>query len=175
VTGRRVVTGTAEDGSSVVLADGEPSRRIQLRSIPAFSGALLWATSGAPHLAGPLDDPTPTVTSFVPGPGDTQLHIMHFPPDSVMESYADTAAVVAEQFAQMPGLAEKFEADGMHTTDTLDYAIVIEGEIWLELDNGSQTKLGAGDVVIQQGARHAWRNKSDATVTMVFVFVGASR
>ena len=63
----------------------------------------------------------------------------------------------------------------MHATDTLDYAIVIEGEAWLELDNGTRTRLTAGDVVIQQGTRHAWRNTSDRRVTVAFVLIGAKR
>jgi uncharacterized cupin superfamily protein len=173
---RRVVTGHAEDGSSVVRMDGQPPRVIQLPGFPDFCGALVWSTSGVPELAGNIEDPTPDDASFVPAAGGSRLHVMHFPPDSVMWGPGvDTAAVAAEQRAQMPGLAEVFEADGMHTTDTLDYAIVLKGQVCLELDNGVRTELAAGDVVIQQGTRHAWRNTSDDTVTMAFVLIGAKR
>ncbi|MEU6548978.1 cupin domain-containing protein [Streptomyces sp. NPDC046915] len=61
----------------------------------------------------------------------------------------------------------------MHTTPTVDYGIVIEGEIVLELDGGRLTPLTAGDIVIQNGTRHAWRNHSDRPATMAFVLVGA--
>jgi hypothetical protein len=173
---RRVVTGRAADGSSVVRMDGQPPRVVQLPSFPDFCGAFVWSTSGVPGLSGNIEDPTPGDASFVPAPGESRLHVMRFPPDSLMWGPgADTAEITAEQRAQMPGLADAFEADGMHATDTLDYAIVIEGEAWLELDNGTRTRLTAGDVVIQQGTRHAWRNTSDRPVTMAFVLIGAKR
>lgn len=64
---------------------------------------------------------------------------------------------------------------GMHTSDSIDYDVVMEGEIHLELDDGESKKLSRGDVVVQNGTRHAWRNKSDKPATMLFVLVGAHR
>lgn len=87
-------------------------------------------------------------------------------------------AAFAEEFANtFPGLAETFEAGhpGMHTTDSVDYDIVLDGEIWLELDNGHEVKLQRNEVVVQQGTRHAWRNKGTAPATMLFMLVGARR
>lgn len=104
--------------------------------------------------------------------------IVRFPPDTVMASASfDPVAAAAEQRHHLPGLAELFEPDapGMHTTDTVDYDIVLDGEIWLELDDGAEIHLRQGDVAIQCGTRHAWRNKSDSPVTMAFVLVGATR
>ncbi len=101
-----------------------------------------------------------------------------FPPDSVMgSSDFDPAAAGGEYMAVLPGLAEKFEMDnpGMHCTDTVDYAVLLEGEIHLELDDGATRRLAPKDVVIQNGTRHAWRNKSDKPATMLFVLVGAAR
>ena len=68
----------------------------------------------------------------------------------------------------IPGLAERFEPDNpvMHTTDTNDYGIVLDGEIWLELDDGRVQHLRQHDIVIQNGTRHAWRNKSDRPALM---------
>jgi quercetin dioxygenase-like cupin family protein len=63
----------------------------------------------------------------------------------------------------------------MHTTDTVDYGIVLEGEVWLELDDGQQIHLHPHDVVVQNGTRHAWRNRSDKPVRMAFVLIGARR
>ncbi|WP_245439801.1 cupin domain-containing protein [Microvirga aerophila] len=62
----------------------------------------------------------------------------------------------------------------MHRTCSVDYNIVLDGSIWLELDDGNETMLNQGDVVIQQATRHAWRNKGDRPATMAFVLVGAS-
>jgi hypothetical protein len=76
----------------------------------------------------------------------------------------------------LPGLAEKFdlESPGMHT-DSVDYGVLIEGELHLERDDGATKKLAPRDVVIQNGTRHAWRNKIDKRATMLFVLVGAKR
>ena len=77
----------------------------------------------------------------------------------------------------MPELITKFEMDspGMHTTDTVDYGIVLEGEVWLELDDGKEVHLRQHDVIVQNGTRHAWRNKSDKPVKLAFVLIGANR
>jgi len=64
---------------------------------------------------------------------------------------------------------------GMHTTDTVDFDYIISGEVWLELDDGQQVHLQAGDCVIQNGARHAWRNKSSEPCVVAVAIVGARR
>jgi uncharacterized cupin superfamily protein len=104
--------------------------------------------------------------------------VVTFPPDAVMMSSSfDPAAAGGEYMQVLPGLAEKFEMEspGMHTTDSVDYAVLLDGEIHLELDDGAAKKLAPRDVVIQNGTRHAWRNKSDKPATMLFVLVGAKR
>ncbi|WP_244306376.1 cupin domain-containing protein [Paraburkholderia lacunae] len=115
---------------------------------------------------------------MIPPAGGTSLLIVTFPPDHVMMSpQFDPAAAGAECMARMPDLAQTFElqSPGMHTTDTVDYAIVLAGEIWLEVDDGQQTRLCPTDVVVQNGTRHAWRNRSDAPSTVAFFMVGATR
>lgn len=103
---------------------------------------------------------------------------MQFPPDSVYANGDfDPSAAAAENLEVVPGIAEKFEPDapGMHTTDSVDYGIVLEGEPVLELDDGQTKSLKPGDIVIQNGTRHAWRNPTDRPATMAFVLVGAER
>jgi quercetin dioxygenase-like cupin family protein len=79
-----------------------------------------------------------------------------------------------EQAEQSSGLIEYFEPDnpGMHATPTVDYGIVLEGEIWLELDDGKTVHLKTHDVIVQNGTRHAWRNKSSKPTKMAFVLIG---
>jgi uncharacterized cupin superfamily protein len=104
--------------------------------------------------------------------------IVVFPPDAVMMRAEFDAAAFGAEFAQrIPGLAEKFEPEhpGMHTTDSIDYDVVLDGEITLELDDGVQVPLRRHDVVVQHGNRHAWRNLSERPATMLFVLVGAPR
>ena len=66
------------------------------------------------------------------------------------------------------------EDPGMHKTNTVDYAVVYDGEMWLELDDGETVHLNRGDVVVQNGTRHAWRNKGNQPVTMLF-FLNCAR
>ena len=95
----------------------------------------------------------------------------------MMAADFDPVAFGSECTEIIPGLAERFEPDhpGMHTTDTVDYGVVLDGEIWLELDGQQQTKVERQQIVVQQGTRHAWRNKSDKCTTMMFVLIGATR
>ena len=62
----------------------------------------------------------------------------------------------------------------MHTTPTVDYGVVLDGEVWLELDDGKTVHLKEHDVVVQNGTRHAWRNKGTKPATMAFVLIGAN-
>ena len=74
-------------------------------------------------------------------------------------------------------MGDHFERDnpGFHTTDTVDYGVVVRGEMTLELDDGQKVHLKQGDCVIQNGTRHAWRNRSDRPATILFVLIGAKR
>ena len=114
----------------------------------------------------------------MPERGETRLMVVTFAPDSVMMSKDFNPAAAGQEFMEeLPDLAAKFEPDnpGMHTTDTVDYGIVLDGEVWLELDDGKQVHLKPHDVVIQNGTRHAWRNKGDKPVKIAFVLIGARR
>ena len=65
------------------------------------------------------------------------------------------------------------DAPGMHTTDTVDFELILEGEVWLELDDGVEVHLEPGDTVVQNGTRHAWRNHGDKVCRLLVVLVGA--
>ena len=134
---RRVVAGHDPAGASAVVLDTAVPRSDAFRHRPGMVSRLVWASAPVPGL--PFDgvDPTLAVADLVPAPGATRFLIVTFPPDSVFSAPDfDPAAAAAENLAISPGLAERFEPDGMHTTDTVDYGIVLDGEIWLELDEG---------------------------------------
>jgi quercetin dioxygenase-like cupin family protein len=63
----------------------------------------------------------------------------------------------------------------MHVTDTVDYCVLLEGELLMELDDGVTTVVRQHDVVVQNGTRHGWRNRSSQPATMLFVMFGATR
>ena len=175
---RRVVTANGADGRSGVVSDGAAPRAFEFRSLPGFEGALLWSTPAAPEVGRMRPADVSPEVSFVPGTGETRLMIVTFPPDSVMtQPEFNGMAFGAEFAAKAPGLAEAFEIEhpGMHTTDSIDYDVVLDGEITLELDDGAEVLLKRHEVVVQHGTRHAWRNRSDRPATMLFVLIGAAR
>ncbi|MBR0751567.1 cupin domain-containing protein [Bradyrhizobium jicamae] len=174
---RRVVTGKSAAGKSVVMSDGASPREMALKHTPGFVSAPMWMIPGAPSLPADAKDPMSVPdSSLLPGPGGSSFMVVTFPPDSVMMSADfDPAKAGPEHLVAAPGIAETFEMDnpGMHTTSTVDYACVVDGEIVLELDDQVTVQLKKGDTVVQQGARHAWRNPSGKPATLAFVLLGA--
>jgi hypothetical protein len=172
---RRIVTGHDSRGTSLIASQSAPPRTDVFKHIPGMVLRLVWATGPATAVPCSSTDPTPAVRSIVPEPGGTRLLVVTFPPDAVFGTGDfDPVAAARENLAISPGLAERFEPDGMHKTPTVDYGIVLEGEIWLELDEGQSTLLRQHEVIVQNGTRHAWRNKSDRPATLAFVLIGAS-
>lgn len=175
MTTRRVVTGRRA-GKSVVLSDGPIPTEHSFTALPGMTSAIVWTT--AAPAAVDAKEAAPVGTSAHPAPGHTLMFVVDFPPDSLMAGPDfDPAAAGAEQMQHLPGLAERFEMNnpGMHTTDSVDYGIVLQGRIWLELDDGDLTELAPGDIVIQQRTRHAWRNKGHTIARMAFVLVGTDQ
>jgi len=176
---RRVVLGLDADGKSVVLSDAVAGRNSIFESAPGFEVNLLWSTEASAEVGSRAGFADPTIeANFLPGLGESRLMFVTFPPDAVRrrEDF-DGVAFNAEFGRLLPGLAERFEpaAPGMHTTDSIDYDVVLEGELWLELDDGREVHLRKHDVVVQQGNRHAWRNKTDKPATILVVLMGTRR
>jgi mannose-6-phosphate isomerase-like protein (cupin superfamily) len=170
-THRRVVTGHT-GGKSVVKSDDQLNA-YGFKSVPGYEHTLIWASDGIPDLRKEPAQPD-YPASVVPGPGGTVLHIVTFPPESAS---IDQQAAAKESSQRLPGLAERFEhnAPGMHATETVDYAVVFDGEMWLEIDDGKTVHLKRGDVVVQNGTRHGWHNKGTEPVTMLFFMHGAQK
>jgi mannose-6-phosphate isomerase-like protein (cupin superfamily) len=169
---RRVVTGH-ENGNSIVQTD-ERLEAYRFKAVPGFEHTLLWENYGIPDLSRE-QKPGRYPQSLIPEPGGSTLHIVTYPPDRVSQLALDPAAAVKEFAERLPGLSDSFEREdpGMHRTNTVDYAVVLEGEIWLEMDRGKTIHLKRGDTVIQNGTRHAWRNKGQENATMLYVILGA--
>ena len=93
-----------------------------------------------------------------PEPGGSSWRVFDLPPDEVVAAYLKSQNVA------------EAEASGFHRTDTLDYVMILDGELTLELDRGA-VALRGGDCVVQRGTRHAWRNKSGRPVKMAVVMI----
>lgn len=172
---RRVVTGISADGGSCIVSDGPPPRSHEHLATPGMVNTVVWATPASPqpmHL-----DLTSDLVSVVPGNGETVALVVTFPPDSVFEDpLFDPYKATQEQLKVTPGLAELFEPDdpGFHTTPTIDYGVVLCGEIMLDLGL-TRTVLRQGDIIVQNGTRHAWRNVTEEPTTIFFVLLGTKQ
>jgi len=172
-TYRRLVTGNVK-GKAVVQSD-EPLLAYEFKTVPGYEHTLVWVNPTTPDLREEQRfDRYPD--SVVPGPGGTSLHFVTFPPGSVFADPSfDSEAARSEALIRLRGLADHFEKEdpAIHKTNTVDYAVVYQGEIWLELDDVKTIHLKRGDVVVQNGTRHAWRNRGTTPVTMLFFLSGA--
>jgi mannose-6-phosphate isomerase-like protein (cupin superfamily) len=172
-TYRRIVAGNV-NGRPVVQSD-ELLPAYKFQAVPGHEHTLIWVNATTPDLSKEQSlDGYPD--SIVPGPSGTSLHCVTFPPGSVFADPAfDGEAARDEALARLRGLVDHFEKEdpAMHKTNTVDYSVVYDGEIWLELDEAETVHLKRGDVVVQNGTRHAWRNKGTKPVTMLFFLNGA--
>lgn len=175
---KRVVTGVDARGRSVCYEDAE-ARPVELAFMPGVQMFQLWGTEG--QITSPVADPKPFNPTFFPGSGGTRFGLFRLPPESVTDPDApalDDAALeagAAEAAERVPGLLEAFEpaAPGMHQTKTVDYVIVLEGELVVELDDGIEIPLPVGSCVVQNGARHGWRNKGSVAATLAYVMLAS--
>src|ERR1700681_376425 len=172
---RRIVTGNV-NGKAAVKSD-DPLPAYEFRTIPGNEHTLIWVNPATPDLSKEQRfDRYPD--SVVPGPGGTSLHFVTFPPASVFSDPSfDGEAARDEALIRLRGLADHFEKEdpAIHKTNTVDYAVVYDGEIWLEPDDSETLHLKRVDAVVQNGTRHAWRNKSTKPVTMLFFLNGAKQ
>jgi quercetin dioxygenase-like cupin family protein len=166
---RRVVTGVTPQGKSTIVMDG-PAPQVSQGADPEGGSTVLWVTSSAPASnAGDADAAPAGVRNPVPPKdrGGTILRIVDFLPSSRVTPAPATALAgvhhTEDRSAKHPGF---------HMTDTVDYALVLEGEVWAVLDE-TETLLRAGDVLIQRGTYHAWDNRSDRVCRIAFVLIDA--
>jgi mannose-6-phosphate isomerase-like protein (cupin superfamily) len=173
---RRVVTGMDQGGKSVFVSD-ERVDPITVSLMPGLDFLNLWGGDGTPTL--PADGTRPSSHAYFPPAGGYRFVFVTLPPDRSLSLPADLdlAQAMAEANEKLPGMMEHIEPNnpGMHTTDTVDLDLVLSGEVDLELDDGAEVHLTAGDCVIQNGTRHAWHNRSSEPCRMLSVLIGAAR
>lgn len=170
----RVVTGHDAQGRAIVASDGPLPHVAALAAIPGTVFHEVWATTASPAPVDDGPDPTLAPLSLPPPRGGTRIRFVDIPPDAQALG-ADAADRMAEAFTQIGDPhASTVRADSphplMHRTETVDYGVLIEGEIVLVLDAGEVT-LRPGSVVVQRGTNHAWANRSGRTARMLFVLV----
>jgi cupin domain len=174
---RRVVAGTDADGTTRFLSDGPVPFSHVFQHLPGQAHARVWHSHTVPTTTPPAGETTADDGPILAEPGGASFIIVQYAPDSVaFQEGFDGAAAGAEFAGKLPDLAAAMDpaVPGMHRTQTVDFGIVLDGEIWLELGSGEETRLERGDTVVQLAGRHAWRNKTDRPATVAFVLTGAT-
>ena len=171
---RRVVTGHNALGKSVFLFDGLAPATHTRGPGSAFSTEL-WETRGAPADNRGSEDATRHPYRLPPPKGGTVFRVIAYPPDSER-----LAALERERGAQDDGSGRSAALDrgnprhpGFHRTSSVDYAIVLSGEITALMDEG-EVLLKPGDVLVQRGTNHAWSNRGSEPAVVAFVLVDAA-
>jgi len=171
---RRIVTGHDSAGQAIIQEDGSVPRVRQIGAGPTFyevwntraTPAPIDAASGEPHEEG---------IQLAPPKNGTRIRILDIPPDGASLDNV-TPEQAREHFAEI-GAADASSNTGagtrhahMHRTETIDYGIVLEGEIVLIVDEG-ETTVGPGDIVVQRGTNHGWANRTDRNCRIAFILI----
>ena len=168
---RRVVTVVDDNDKAVVLFDGDNPHKM-VRANRSTVSRMLWLTDRSPAAMSGTADRAAVNVGIAPPAGGSIFRIVEFPPITPEIERLDPNQMHSELGPQAPkrGLPPRHPL--MHRTRTVDYAIVMEGEIDMLLDD-SEIHLKAGDVLIQQGTNHAWVNRGSETCRIAFVLIDA--
>lgn len=172
---RRVVTGHDAQGRAILQEDGTVPR------VQRVGGAIgpmfheVWNTQATPA---PIDaasgEPHEDGIVLAPPKNGTRIRVLDIPPegDGIRNMTPEEARA---HFAEVGAGSASAHGEGsrhalMHRTETIDYGIVLEGELVLILDEG-ETTVRAGDIVIQRGTNHGWSNRSDKNCRIAFILI----
>ena len=157
---RRVVTGHTAAGAAVVVSDAEVAKILIGEGGSATT--LIWSRDDPGRF--PDDGSQPPMSAAFPPPGGSAVAVMELAPDG--NEFHEFVRGALQPWADP-------EEPGMHRTATLDYDVVLEGTVGLELDNGVEVTLKPGDVVVQNGTRHRWHNRGTTIARLLAVTLGA--
>lgn len=161
---RRIVTIDDKAGQSIAVQDGPAPDVRRDPARPGFTSTRIWLTDRAPPRIGSFADPTLGPHTLEPPKNGSVCRIVTFPPDATFKGRIGSAEVAAYFHAMGSPGASTYSAKAPHPymqkTRTLDFCLVLEGEITLVLDT-EEVRLKAGDTVVQRGPNHAWSNRSN--------------
>ncbi|MGA2106346.1 MAG: cupin domain-containing protein [Syntrophorhabdales bacterium] len=168
---RRVVTGHGPDRKSGVASDTlvDP---VTIALAPGTEFFTLWGGDDAPSFP---DDGSPhAFSTYFPPSGGFRFCVTTVAPERVRPEVLDIEAAAKEMEEKLPGMAARMDPNipGMHSSDTIDFIYVISGEIWMTLDDGTEVHLLPGETLVQNGTRHAWRNKGAEPCRFVICLIG---
>ena len=170
---RRVVTGKDATGKAIAIIDAAATA-VHRREELGVTNTLLWVTDSNPVDLSNREDSTSKWVGITPPPGGTIFRVIEFAPEREVKADYETRLRIFQGLGLAPEgeSREKPRDPTMHRTKTIDYALILSGEIDMLLDD-SEIHLKAGDIVVQRGTNHAWVNRGDAPCQVAFVLVDA--
>lgn len=173
---RRIVTGHDAQGRAIIQEDGPPPRVQQVGGPHGPVFHEVWNTRETPaRIDAASGEPAEDGITLAPPPNGTRIRVLDIPPEDA--SVKDISAAEAKaHFAEVGAAEASSHSDAgsrhafMHRTETVDYGIVLDGELTLIVDEG-ETVVRAGDIVIQRGTNHGWANRSDRNCRIAFVLI----
>jgi mannose-6-phosphate isomerase-like protein (cupin superfamily) len=168
----RIVTGHNKQGKAVISINDQASNAVEIKGWPGLWVTDLWTTDEMPidnmteHDRGarPLrHDPTPNGTIF---------RVVEFPPESKMGGIDAKAAFEHLGSTTKPREEDTAKHPSMHKTKSIDYLVVIAGEMWMVMEEG-EVLLRPGDCIVQRGTNHAWVNKGDVPCLLAAILIDA--
>jgi naringenin degradation protein FdeH len=168
---KRYVTGHDKDGKAVVTLDDHAPNAVPLKGWPGAGVTEIWVTGEMPVNNTGRVDQSLRPLQHDPTPNGTIFRVVEIPPES--SSMIDTA----ETFRQLgsgnqPTAVDQAKHPTMHKTNSIDYLVVISGEMWMVMEKG-EVLLKPGDCVVQRGTNHAWKNKGDKPCLLAAVLIDA--
>jgi mannose-6-phosphate isomerase-like protein (cupin superfamily) len=172
---RVIVTGHTDEGRSTFISDGAPHRVRTVEERPGYRVSNLWALFDSPAA---INDPdrVAEVAGLAPPPRGSLIRVIDYPPEPAdpVERKRMFEAMISKLFPDGRHLPPDAVHPGMHTTESVDYAIVLKGEIYAVMEEGEKL-MRAGDVLIQRGTAHAWSNRSNEFARICFVLIDGKR
>ena len=166
---RRVVTGHDSANQALIVSDGPPPRIYDDIGQEGLVFYEVWHTSQSPAIIDRgADEPSEaTLTLLSPARG-TRFRVLDIPPDQPNDDFDKVFAKIGACDLHRGSAGARHP--NMHRTESIDYGIVLHGEVALILEQG-ETVLRAGDIVVQRGTNHAWSNRSGATCRIAFILI----
>jgi uncharacterized cupin superfamily protein len=166
---RRIVTIDDDSGQSVAIADGPAPDVVLDPARPGFISTRIWVTAATPVQIKQAQDALALPHGIAPPPRGSVCRIVTFPPDDTFRGKIGASEVAALFNAMGASAASTWSSTAPHPymqkTRTLDFCLVLDGEITLVLDT-EEVQLAAGDTVVQRGTNHAWSNRSNRPCTI---------
>ena len=169
---RRFVTGHDADGTSIITIKDRASNATEIKGWPGLWVSELWTTNEMPIDNSGREDQGARPMRHDPTPHGSIFRIVEIPPESSGTPIDPKAAFAALGSSNKPSDSDSAKHATMHKTNSIDYLVVISGEMAMVMEQG-EVQLKAGDCIVQRGTNHAWVNKSGKPCVLAAILIDA--